>query len=757
MNLFAVKKLILLYIFMLIVVGLRVNVSLAQNATLQGLISDSSTGQALKGANIVLQSPQDESIVIGTAADSEGFYRLSSIEPGVWYLRISFIGYTTFDDTLTFHEGESKSVNVALRESDAVLDELVVARSITAARRVEGAQRITPVEIRRVPGPAAGDIASYIQTLPGVVSMGDRGGQVFIRGGSPSENMVLLDGALIYQPSHIVGFFSPIPGNLVSGADFYASGFAPKYTGRLSSVLDVQLRHGDLFNTSGSAAMNPFAIDLFVEGPIEKGSSSWVFSARNSLIEETSSWYPIEQQPLKFQSLFLKSSFIENDNRCSVMAMHTYDRGRMDFEDEESIQWRNFILGGRCIALPEGTGTLMTTNVYLSRFSNSVGNIEPFGFTSSAMRLNLDLDLRQYSGDVRFDYGVYTRLKFLNYNLGEKFTGIEAESTTQLVLGGHVQGAIPMGEKLSLQPGLGFSYNGEFGIGFEPRFRFSWKPFGRENEEFSGSAGLYLQPITGVSDIRDVSSVFVAWMSAPLGSSQKEAIHTTVGWQQSFENGFTWSIEGYYKQMQNLAIPVWNTIAEFTTDLALANGKVYGSDLRIEFGRRKFYGLIGYGYNWTLYESAQDHFNVWFGEPVQKFHPPHDRRHQVNALVSLDFGAYTAGIRWQLGSGMPFTRPMGFDDILDFRERLPDVNLDRGTRRVIVDKPYQGRMPTVHRLDISLERTFQFSVSGSNINMQLGAINVYDQTNIFYYDVFTNRRIDQLSISPYLTLKLEVQ
>lgn len=743
-------------LLLLIVFGLGSVNLIAQQASIQGLISDHSTGEALFGANVVLQSPDDNSILLGTSAGNNGFYRLGSITPGTWNLSISYIGYVTYTDTLTFSAGESRTLNITLSEG-AEMDEIVVSQMITTTRRIEGAQRITPVQINRVPGPAAGDIAAYLQTLPGVVSMGDRGGQVFIRGGSPSENMVLLDGALIYQPSHIVGFFSPIPGNLVSGADFYAGGFAPKYTGRLASVLDVQLRHGDLYNTSGSGSVSPFAADLFVEGPLSEGNSSWAFSARNSLIEQTSTWYPIDEQPLNFQSQFFKTSFIQDDNRCSLMALHTYDRGRMDFESSESIRWRNLVLGGRCVALPEGTSTLMTTNVNLSRFSNSTGNIEPFGFKSNIMRLNLDLDLRQYSGDVRFDYGTYTRLKFLSYDLGEKFSGFDSATSTQFVIGGHAQAAVPVGNKLSLQPGLGFSYNGLLGFGFEPRFRFAWQPFGRESEEFSGSAGLYLQPITGVSDIRDVSSVFVAWMSSPIGSSQKEAIHSTIGWQQSFSNGLTWSVEAYYKQMKNMAIPVWSTIAEFTTDLALADGQVYGSDFRLEYSSSRFYGLLGYGYNWALYESTQDHFSIWFGEPVQDFHPPHDRRHQINAMVSMDFGPYTTGVRWQLGSGMPFTRPLGFDDLLDFRIQLPDVKRDRGTQQVIIDKPYMGRMPTVHRVDVSVERSYLFAENGSNLNVQVGVINAYDQTNIFYYDIFTNRRIDQLTFSPYVTLKLELK
>ena len=729
----------------------------AQNSSLQGIITDHSTGEALFGANVLLQSIENEDLIYGVAAGGDGFFRIGSIQAGVYSIRVSYIGYETARDTLTFSVSEEKTFNITLEIDDSTLGELVVSRTTIATQRIEGAQRISPREIRRVPSPASGDLTAYLQTLPGVVTTGDRGGQVFIRGGSPSENMVLIDGALIYQPSHIVGFFSPIPGELIAGADFYAGGFGPKFTGRISSVMDVQLRHGDRFNTSASASVSPFAADVFAEGPIVVGSSSWVFSARNSLIERTSSWYPIENQPLQFQSQFFKSSYIQDDTRCSGMIMHTYDRGRMDFDTDENIQWRNFVMGGRCVALPEGSSTLMTTNVYFSRISNKLEDSGPFGFKSSAMRLNLDVDLRQFAGDVRFDYGGFSRLKFLSYDLGEKFAGFNLDSSSQFMMGGHVQATVPIGDKLRIQPGIGFSYNGDYGVGYEPRFRFSWSPFGRDSEEFSGSAGLYLQPLTGISDIRDVSSVFVAWMSAPLNDSQLQSFHATVGWQQTLGSGFTWSVETYFKEMSNLAIPVGNTIAEFTTDLALANGKVYGSDFRIEYNQGRFYGLIGYGYNWTLYESAQDHFSVWFGEPVQDFHPPHDRRHQLNALLSLDLGEYTMGARWQMGSGLPFTQPLGFDDVLDFRERLPSVNRDRGIRRVVMDKPFQGRMPTIHRLDVSIERSFNISASGSKINVQAGAINIYDQSNIFFYDIYTSRRIDQLSFSPYVTLKLEVK
>jgi hypothetical protein len=731
---------------------------MAQRASIQGLITDNSTGLPLYGANVVLESPDDDEVRLGAGADSRGFYSISSIEPGTWVIRISFIGYVAEEDTITLQRGENRSINAALEPDESMMDELVVEGATGAVMRDEGRQRITPIDLTRIPSPATGDLVTYLQTLPGVVAMGDRGGQFFIRGGEPSQNLALVDGAVIYKPAHIVGFYSPFPANLVSGADFYAGGFGPRYTGRISSVLDIQMRHGDRYNYKGSGSVSPFAAEVMAEGPLIEGQSSFLLSVRNSLIEEISTWYPIENQPLKFQSQVLKTSYITQNTRCSAMLLHTYDRGRMDFDKPESIKWRNIILGGKCVALPESSRALMDTNVSLTHFSNKVTELEPFGFSSGIYGLNVDINLRQYARDVRFDYGIITRLNYLNYDLGEKFVGIQGDRYTELVLGAYIETAIPLGDRFTIQPGTAFSINPQgYGLSFEPRFRFSFLPFGSESQEISGSLGLYKQSIVGISDMRDLSSVFVAWAGSPLGAKQVKAVHGLLGWQQEIFRGFSWSVEGYYKTMTNIAVPVWSTIARFTTDLALADGEVYGADIRVEYNRGRFYSLAGYGISQTTYTSSQDHFNVWFGEPVQQYNPPHDRRHQVNLLFSVEIGGFTFGSRWQLGTGLPYTRPLGFDDLLDFRERLPDVKSDRGTRRVILDKPYQGRMPVVHRLDVSVERSFRITNSGTALNLQVGAINSYDQSNIFYYDVFTHRRIDQLPFLPYATLELRIE
>ena len=111
--------------------------------------------------------------------------------------------------------------------------------------------------------------------------------------------------------------------------------------------------------------------------------------------------------------------------------------------------------------------------------------------------------------------------------------------------------------------------------------------------------------------------------------------------------------------------------------------------------------------------------------------------------------------RWQIGSGLPYTRPLGFDEAFDFRFGFPDINRVPGTTRMVVDRPYRARLPVMHRLDLSIGRTFESSFG--RLEVQGGAVNAYDRRNLFYYDIFTGRSVDQLPLVPYLAVKGSLQ
>jgi hypothetical protein len=734
------------------------NYSSAQTISIQGMIVDREDARPLVGANIVLHHRDREELVLGTASGRNGYFGFTVPEAGDYVLRVSHIGYESYTDTLNLVTGTRQTLNIELARDDQILDELLIAPASGTIMRAGGEQRIRSVDISRVPTPAgSGDLASYLQALPGVVSTGDRGGQLYIRGGTSSQNMTLIDGSVIYQPFHIVNFYSAFPENLISGVDFYAGGFGSRYSSRISSVIDVQTRDGDRQQYQASGSVSPFLGEIYMEGPIQSGSSSWIASVRRSLIEETSPWFMSDDQPLSFDSQFFKFSHVGQENStCSVTIMRTADQGRMDFESNDVFRWNNFVLGGRCMMLPEEAASLFELNMGISHMSNAAGDRHDPELYSDITRLNMDLNLTRYIRNIRVEYGGFAHLKWYSYDLQELFQVPRNETELILGSGAFLEATFPIGQWMRIRSGMVLNYYmDQYDPSFEPRIRFSWNPFKRENEEFSVSAGIYRQALVGLSDIRDVSSVFVAWMMSPLGGAQMEARHFMAGWRQSLGAGFQVALEGYYKQLLNLPITTWSTLARLNTDLTLADGKIYGSDIRLEYNRGIFYGFAGYGFNWTEYETTQDHFNIWFEEPVQRFHPPHDRRHQFNSMVSVRLNHYQANIRWQMGTGLPYTQPMGFDEHIRFDDGLPNIRRFYGNPRMIMDKPYQGRLPAYHRLDISFERSFSFPAA--ELSLQIGAINLYDQSNMFYYDIYTQRQIDQLSFAPYFSVKMETR
>lgn len=731
------------------------DVRLHAQSSLQGVISDLATGQPMEAVNIFMQSIDDEDLIRGAATDRNGYYRITNITPGEYLVRVSFIGYATYTDTLMIERGDQKNLNLTLRFDDEQLDEVVVALEGGVTRREVGHQRLTSTDLSRVPTPAgSGDLASYLQALPGVVTAGDRGGQLFIRGGMPSENMVMMDGALIYQPFHIVGFFSPFPEDLIADVDFYAGGFGPRFNDRISSVMDIRMRNGDRFNHRASVSLSPFLGEVIAEGPIQEGQSSWIAAVRSSQIERTSETLIGEQQPLRFESQYLKLSQVDENVRCSALGLHTYDRGRIDFDSDDTLQWRNVVVGGRCTTLPTDSRTLIDVNMGISSITNRSINVGRSNFFSRITRFYLNTNLTNYFRDIRVDYGMYSTAKWIRFDMSELFQVDQASKYTLFMVGGYFENTFNLGNRITLRPGAAITFSPRYDPSFEPRVRASWQPLGRETEELSAVVGIYRQPVVGVSDIRDINSVFTAWMRAPIGGEQLEAVHFLGGWHQTLLRGVNLSVEGFYKRLKNMAVTTWSPVARFSTDLALANGEVYGWDLHLELNRGRYYGFVGYGYSWTIYETAQDNFGVWFGEPLQRYHPPHDRRHQVNTMMSVDLAGFTFGARWQIGNGLPFTQPIGFDEVHFFDSQLPDVRRDYGTPRVIMDRPYEGRMPVYHRLDLSVER--KFTISRAELAAQLGAINVYNQTNIFFYDVFTHRRVDQLPFSPFFSLKMKI-
>ncbi len=734
--------------------------SLAQTISVTGIISDNTSGEPLELANVLLKGISDTTIIRGTTTDRNGLFELSRIEPGQYQFRVSYVGYENYEDTMSVDAvGGNINKSVQLIAKDENLEAVDVVYKRRDENLEAGQQQIRVEDLSRVPTPAGGgDLSSYLQTLPGVVSTGDRGGQFFVRGGTPSENLSKIDGITIYRPFHIVGFFSVFPEEMVSDVNFYAGGFGPRYSGRTSSVLDVRLRNGDFYENRFSASVGPFLAEGFYEGPITEGYSSVMVLTRGSLIEQASKFYPDGEQPLRFNSQIAKIS-VRNDEGtvCSALTLRTFDRGKLDFEGGESYKWNNFLIGGRCALIPKNSNfSFFDVNVGYSYTDNLVGKVNDPERSSGISKFNIDLNYMRFFGDVEFEYGFFMDMRWVNFNISDLFQYIAPQEETFISTGGYGKLIFPIGYNLTIEPGVATSlYWSHFDPSYEPRLQISWLPRGNTNERINAAVGSYFQPVVGVIDLRDAGSAFTAWMPVPDSDKQMHATHALLGWRQPIGENVDFSIEGYHKWLKDVPISTWSVVAQFNTDLAYADGTVQGADVNLEFNSRIFHARMGYGFSVTEYESSQPVFETWFGKKTMTYNPAHDRRHQVNLQTGLDLGNFKVDIGWNYGSGLPFSKPIGFDSHLAYGPHLPDVTNDYGTPRILMNRPFNGRLPDYHSLNVSAEQTIHFERMIVKVN--LGSINTYDQQNLFYYDVQTRREINQLPFYPYLSLKIETR
>lgn len=742
--------------------GCLVSSAAAQSrATLRVLAMTAEDGGALQGANVILNATGEQvpSQYAG-ATNADGFVELSGVVPGPYALSVSFVGFETQRDTLTLGEGERRTVRVSLPVREQTLGEVTVEAQRGAAKREAGLQVATAADVARIPVPgASGDLASYLQTLPGVVSVGDRGGQLFIRGGTPSQNLTLVDGQQIIQPFHISSLYSAFPQEVVRSADVYAGGFSTQYMNAVSSVIDVKLRRGNLKRYSGSVSASPYLVAAHAEGPIKEDEQSFLVSVRRSIVDDVDQSLYGRPIPLRFYDMTGRYSLQTNSVSCNVTGMHTSDDGQVNEERDALLSWTNTTVGGRCLLFGGGLSHAVEANVGYTSYENAVGTPGAPARTSGLEKVYAGLAREQdvfgdatFRGGLDWEYATYTS------SLGGIFLGQEDIRQNAVVLRGHAAFNWPIGERLTLEPSLGTQFT-DLRVDqptLEPRLRLTIRPDGSDRQEISFATGIYKQIAEGIADRRDAGSVFTVWQLTSDDGDLLEARHYILGYQQEIGASLSASVEGYVKNMRNLPVPVWTPETRFNTNTVLADGQAYGVDARLEWARRAVYAFLGYSWARVEYEAANEDLGAWTEGAVVSYAPAHDRPHQVNAVFSYTWKGVTLSTSWQYGAGRPYTRVYGFDLVVDQpnagRAGVNPIQ-SPGTPITLFDEPYNARLPDYHRLDVSLDRSFDLSPTTA-LETKVGALNVYDRDNIFYYDTNTLSRVNQSPVLPYASLRL---
>ncbi|GIV59164.1 MAG: TonB-dependent receptor [Rhodothermaceae bacterium] len=736
-----------------------------QPAVLSGFVTDATDGQPIELVNVALQDAGGA--FKGAVTNRDGLYLIPNLAPGRYLLQVSFIGYRTLRDTLLLRPGERRRLNLSLVPGEAAMDEVVVEteRTTGAANLTAGQQTVRPRDIELIPAPdLSGDLAGLLTALPGIVTLGDRGGQLFIRGGEPSQNLVQIDGVLLYQPFHILGFYSAFPADIISRTDIYAGGYGSRFGERISSVIDVSTRNGNNRAFAGAVTLSPFVTAALLEGPLVRDRFSFLLSARQSLVEEGAE--PLVGRPLPFDfgDVFAKvHGHLGRSSRLSALFIRTHDRGALD-EDSgdlppEEVRWNNLGLGLRLVSLPGVSPLMLDARLSYSRLPTELGlpGEEPVR-ASRIENLHVAADATFFGDVSNVDAGLSFRIVRLRSRLGGLYQNIEERRERLEHAAVYVEPELHLAGGWRLRPGLRVQFfDVRFSPFLEPRLRLIWA---RGPHQVSLAAGLYHQAVLGLNDRRDAASVFTAWTNVPRPRTDLEDVraglaprarHGLLGYRLTPASWLELSLEGFYKDLTNLFIAEWTAFPRFTTNLQPAEGRTFGFDARLEVRTPRFYGYLTYGYAHTRYEARQASLILWYGTETLAFHPPHDRRHQVNALAAFTLGGVEVSLRWAFGSGLPFSQAIGFDGFV-LVDDVTSVAERPGSRRVIYARPFNARLPTYHRLDLSVEKSLP--LGPARLTLQGSLINVYDRRNIFFLDVFTLRRADQLPLFPSVGLKL---
>lgn len=772
----------------------------AQTATIRGTVYDKSTGEAIPLATVFLKDTK-----FGLSTDLNGFYSLTKIPAGTYTLIVRQQSYRAFTATITVKAGQIFTQNAFLVSDTKTFGEVIIDAEKTARQEDPKISVFSMNKEELSIPPATGgipDIAQSVQVIPGVVSTGDQGGQLYIRGGAPVQNKVLLDGMIIYNPFHSIGLFSVFDMDVIKNMDVFTGGFGAEYGGRISSVMDITTRDGNKTRMSGKVTASPFGSKLLLEGPIKRRSDSlasvtYVVSAKNSYLRQTSkalySYAADNGLPFNFNDYYGKISFNNNENGSKLnlfgfMFNDTVTR----FQNAIDLGWKSVGMGSNFQVIPGNSTTVIKGNFAYSKYK--IGMTEDYfrPRSSGVDGFNLGLNFTYFQRKNIVNYGI----EVLGYKTDFTFTNSvnrtisQQESTSEFAAFLRYKW-VSDSTRLVLEPGFRLQYYASLNnISLEPRFAFKYNI--TDVFRLKGSAGVYSQNLISAVSDRDVVNLFYGFVSGPdnlqstftdqdgkvhdVTHKLQKANHAIFGGEYDLSENWTLNLEGYLKDFTQLTNLNRNKLYDDTDpanndkpdlvkkDFIIETGKAYGVDFLSKYDDHKQF------YVWAVYSLG--YVTRWDG--VQEYRPHFDRRHNVNLVGAWKFNirkddtasvampdgsraykprrakSWEVNARWNFGSGLPFTPTQGFYENINFGGGLnTDYTTANGDLTLIYGPQNSHQLPAYHRLDITVKKTFVFS-KRSKLEVSGGATNVYNRKNVYYVDRVTGVRVNQLPIMPSL-------
>lgn len=760
--------------------SLYVGAQTGNSGTIKGFVYDKKTGEPMIYTNVSLGGDK------GAQTDVNGYFSIV-LAPGTYTLTTTALGFDSSVVTVNLLPNAivTKKMYIGQRETELKGIQVSGRKTEKMTRINTGVTSVTPRELKLLPSSGGEpDLAQYLQVIPGVVFTGDQGGQLYIRGGSPAQTGIYLDGITIYSPFHSIGLYSVFETEAIRNVDVYTAGFGAQYGNRTSAIVDVHTKDGNKNELSGLVSASPIMGRALLEGPLLKskkedgGAITFLVTAKSSYINQTSkSLYggfgePFSSGlPYRFTDAYGKITFSSgNGSKLNVFGFNFDDHSSIlddsTHQDMIDYHWKATGAGATFVVSPGSSSALIDGKLAFSNYNIDMTkqlivnndslprNSQINGFEAA---INFTYFLSNYS-QIKYGIEVNGTHTLLSYT---GVGGVSADEERQSTIAGlFFQYRKNFSSRLIFEPGLRIQYYSELNK-FSPEPRVGIKYNITENIRFKAASGIYSQNIISTKSDQDIVNLFTGFILSPdqtikdvhgneVKSNLQTAYHGVAGLEIDIKKVEV-NIEPWVKYFAQVDEFNRNKLYVNDPDFVAANGLANGIDLSAKYSIQRVYlwGAVGYqNVNYTSIDSKGNE---------QTYPTPFDTRFNINAVASYTAGKHKdweLSTRYNLHSPFPFTQTQGFYENVNITGGGIGTNYltaNGNTAVIYSDKINGGRLSYYHRLDVSVRKRFELNKK-NKLDATVAVTNVYDRQNIFFIDRSTNARTYQLPLFPSMNL-----
>jgi hypothetical protein len=705
-----------------------------QNASVSGYVIDAATKEPLVSAVVSLKA-----LKIGTFTNKAGFYVLRHLPAGTHIVSITYLGYKREEIRVEVAASEVKKITVALASATTKSEEItVIADREVEKRSISISQVNVPMaQVKQLRFGGEADVFRTIQYLPGVLSSSQLSSGLYIRGGSPDQNLSLLDGMTVYNPSHLFGFISTFNTDGIKDVDVSRGGFGAEYGGRMSGVVSMTQKDGNRENVEGVGSLGVISSKISAQGPLNLlGEGSWFVGGRRSYFEVLRALLPASTREIipsfGFYDVNAKITQSLSDNdKISLSGFLSADfldfnQGAVDFRlnlgnRAASLRWTH-VFGSNLFS----TVTLSGSNYY-NRYDAGISGAG----LSSVNTINdytLKADMEWFAqNDLTFKFGTEITnygFGYLQYEGGPRSASAPPVQPVQnlniddWMYAVYAQGNYQLTDKASVQAGLRAYYllqNGSFLL--DPRLALRYHV--TDGIALKAAWGVYHQYLR-LGSSPDVA-FFDTWLPTDASVQPSRAIQYILSIETKpfgADEPYRLNFDVYYKDLRNVnELNSANTRSRKVSEIFyVGDGYSYGAEVFFERNFGDFTGWIGYSYAWT--GARFDSLNGG-----RLFNQRYDRRHDFKLVGSYRLEAWEFGGSFTFQSGQPYTG-LGSRFYTAFPGQTDGNGVGVQAERNAL------RLPPTHQLNLNV--SYLTTLFTLPLKLLLDIYNVYSRRDIWY-------------------------